>query len=52
MTTEWLKIMLDEIARKEQEAREAHEEDARRRAEQPGGQPVPPAQPERGSDRR
>ena len=34
MATEWLRIMLDEIARKEQEAREAREEEIRRHAEE------------------
>ena len=34
MTTEWLKIMLEEIERRRQEARRAREEEDKRRQEQ------------------
>ncbi len=40
MMTEWLKVMLDEIARKKAEAEAAAAEDLRRRCEQePGATP-------------
>lgn len=38
MTSEWLKVMLDEIARKKAEAEQDRLELARRRAEQEAGQ--------------
>jgi hypothetical protein len=40
MSSEWMKVMLDEIARKESEAEEARLELERRAAEQ-GAQPAP-----------
>jgi hypothetical protein len=52
MATEWLRIMLDEIARKEQEAREAREEEARRQADSSGEPPQQPGSDERPCARR
>lgn len=40
--SEWLDLMLDEIARKQREAKEA-EEESRRRAENDGNKTVPSA---------
>jgi hypothetical protein len=40
MSSEWLKIMLDEIARKKAEAEQALAEEERRRAEQQRGKVV------------
>jgi len=44
MPTEWLKLMLEEIARKEEEGRRASEEEHRRREESAAAArgPVPP----------
>ena len=45
--SEWLDLMLDEVARKEREAAEAREEKERRekeRADKPGAKGEPPAQ--------
>jgi hypothetical protein len=42
MPTEWLRVMLEEVARKRAEAERAREEDLRRRAT---AQPLPPRTP-------
>jgi hypothetical protein len=36
MSSEWMKVMLDEIARKKAESEQAQAEEERRRAEHPG----------------
>jgi hypothetical protein len=46
MSSEWMKVMLDEIARKKAEAEQAQEEAERRRDEQP----TPPAATAPGDD--
>lgn len=43
MPTEWLKIMLEEIQRRRDDARRAREEDERRRQEQSQSVPRPEA---------
>ena len=52
MATEWLRIMLDEIARKEQEAREAREEEVRRQVQNADEPPAEPGNDERSGARR
>jgi hypothetical protein len=39
MTSEWLRIMLDEIARKDEEARQGRDEEIRRRDERAAEHP-------------
>jgi hypothetical protein len=43
MPTEWLKIMLEEIQRRREDARRAREEDDRRKQEQARSAPSPDA---------
>lgn len=43
MPTEWLKIMLEEIQRRREDARRAREEEDRRRQEQAKPAPAPQA---------
>lgn len=49
MPTEWLKLMLEEIARKEEEAKRASEEERRRREDSAAaaGSSIPPREPAR-----
>ena len=47
MTSEWMKVMLEEIERKKADAEQARVEQARRREEQHAPPPpVPPAPPD------
>ena len=45
MMSEWLKVMLEEIARKKAEAEQARIEERARQEEPPGGEPRPRGEP-------